>query len=126
MILKKRISYRSEHIKPKSEINYRLPILRGFVIGSSIIIHCPFCDKFHQHGWGPELTARDIYYPGAHCDVRNHPFIEGTGVLYGVSAFRKRDLKAIEARQALAKRLARFRAWKVKQDSDSAVKEESK
>jgi hypothetical protein len=123
MILKKRISY---HIKPKAEINYRLPILRGLVIGSTIIIHCPFCDKFHQHGWNPKHTARHIYYPGAHCDFRNHPLIEGTGVLYGVSPFRKRDLKAIRVRQARAEARAHLMAWKVKQNSDNARKEEFK
>jgi hypothetical protein len=99
MVVKKRIS---RLVKTKPEINYHLPILRGFVIGKSIIVHCPFCDKFHTHGWDPMHTARDIYYPGAHCDFKNHPFSEGLGVLYGVSPFRKADLKSLEKRREQA------------------------
>jgi hypothetical protein len=48
---------------PKIKSDPRLPILRGFGIGRSIVVHRPFCDKFHTHGWDRKLTARDIYYP---------------------------------------------------------------
>jgi hypothetical protein len=121
MIQRKRISYR---VEPKAEISHRLPILRGFVIGRSIVVHCPFCDKFNVHGWDPRLTERDIYYSGAHRDFKNHLFSEGPGVLYRVGPFRKRDLKAIKERQKEAGRRAKLRAWRVKQNSDDAKKEE--
>jgi len=87
---------------PKIKSDPRLPILRGFGIGRSIVVHRPFCDKFHTHGWDPMHTARDIYYLGAHCDFKNHPFSEGPGVLYGVSPFRKADLKSLEKRREQA------------------------
>ena len=111
-------------IKPEAEVNYQLPILRGFVIGKSIAVHCPFCDRFHVHGWDPKDTARDIYYPGAHCDFKNQAFAGGHGVLYGVSPFRKASLKTLMGRQEEAERRAYLKALKARQNSDNAKKEE--
>jgi len=122
MMSRKRIS---RVINPEPEIKYQLPILRGVVIGKSIVVHCPFCDRYHVHGWDPKDTAADIYYPGAHCDSKNQAFAGGHGVLYGVSRFQEPSLKALMKRQEEAEWRAYLKASKVSQNSDKAKKEES-
>jgi hypothetical protein len=122
MMSRKRIS---RVINPEPEIKYQLPILRGVVIGKSIVVHCPFCDRHHVHGWDPKDTARDIYYPGAHCDFKNQAFAGGRGVLYGVSPFPKASLKVLMERQEETEWRAYLKARKVRRNSDKAKKEES-
>jgi hypothetical protein len=87
---------------PEFKSDPRFPILPGFAIGRSIVVHSLFCDKLNAHGWDPKLTERDVYYPEANCDFKNHPFSEGLGVLYGVSPFPKADLKSLEKRREQA------------------------
>jgi hypothetical protein len=36
----------------------KLPILRGFRVGKTVIVRCPFCDGSHTHPWSPEDDAR--------------------------------------------------------------------
>lgn len=69
------------------------PILRGFVFTSRhgtklIAVHCPHCDRFHDHAApvnGPEHRQ-------AHCGGSSGPFHERG---YWIAPFRKTDLSDI-------------------------------
>jgi hypothetical protein len=69
-----------------------LPILRGFRVGELIFVHCPWCDRFHVHGWGREDNARVITARVAH-GGHQPPAPSG----YRISVFRQADLKRIAA-----------------------------
>jgi hypothetical protein len=88
-------------------------------------VHRPFCDKLNAYRWDPKLTERDVYYPGANCDFKNHPFSEGPGVLYGVSPFRKADLKSLEKRRKQAERYGAESKAMVKMRSRQRAKNRS-
>jgi hypothetical protein len=64
----------------------KTPILRGCVIGTSIFVHCPWCDCEHRHGWHPENVRPE--HRGAHCHIRPGPF---TTDGYYIAPFRKKD-----------------------------------
>jgi len=50
-----------------------MPVLRGFASqsGHMINVYCPYCDKFHYHGWRPDNPPWAIEHRGAHCCDRN-------------------------------------------------------
>jgi hypothetical protein len=63
-----------------------VPVLRGFVSynGNMINVFCPYCDKYHSHGWHPENPSWAIGLRIAHC---SSPFKErypGGGYHIGV------------------------------------------
>ena len=35
-------------------------ILRGFRVGASVYVHCPWCDRMHKHGWERNDSSRVI------------------------------------------------------------------
>jgi hypothetical protein len=69
------------------------PLLRGFLVGNLVYVHCPWCDKMHIHGWNPEDNARAVTPRYAHCHSQGAP---GS---YWISLFRKSSLKTIERDQ---------------------------
>jgi hypothetical protein len=77
------------------------PLLRGFLVGNMVYVHCPWCDKMHAHGWSREDNARVITPRYSHC---HSPGAPGN---YWISIFRKRSLKIVERdRQEAAERRA--------------------
>jgi hypothetical protein len=53
------------------------PLLVGRRRGECCIaVWCPFCRKYHEHGWDPEY-AHAAEHRGAHCRDKNSPFHEG-------------------------------------------------
>lgn len=62
----------------------RIPVLKGVIRDNQIFVWCPFCRKYHQHGWLGKPEHRV-----AHCDM-DSPLSE-TGYL--VVPFTKKELK---------------------------------
>jgi hypothetical protein len=62
-----------------------IPVLRGFLSYNGNLIHvnvfCPYCDKYHSHGWNPENPSWAIEHRCAHCFDK--PFNKG-GYYIGV------------------------------------------
>jgi hypothetical protein len=60
-----------------------IPVLRGFLSdnGKIINVFCPYCDKYHSHGWHPENPSWAIEHRINHCIDKNRPF---TGYHIGV------------------------------------------
>jgi hypothetical protein len=54
-----------------------VPVLRGFVSynGNMINVFCPYCDKYHSHGWHPENPSWAIEFRVNHCGGKNRPFL---------------------------------------------------
>lgn len=52
-----------------------MPVLRGFVSEDRKMINvwCPYCQKFHYHGWNPENPSWAVEDRGPHCFTDN-PF----------------------------------------------------
>jgi hypothetical protein len=46
-----------------------LPVLRGFVSEDRKMINvfCPYCDRYHYHGWQPDAPTWAISHRVAHC-----------------------------------------------------------
>jgi hypothetical protein len=65
-------------------------ILRGFRVGNRVVMHCPWCDRKHVHGWGPEDDHRVVEWRVAHHG--SNPSLPDS---YQISVFRPKDLKAI-------------------------------
>lgn len=66
------------------KLKQKFPVLKGIIRDSQIFVWCPFCRKYHQHGWLGEPGHRV-----AHCDM-DSPFSE-TG--YFVVPFSKKELE---------------------------------
>jgi hypothetical protein len=66
------------------------PLLRGFMVGNLVFVHCPWCDKMHVHGWDRADNARVVTPRYAHCHSAGAP---GS---YWISIFRKRTLETIK------------------------------
>jgi hypothetical protein len=71
------------------EKSFRL--LRGFSIGRSLIVWCPFCDSWHIHGWYPENGPETEELRFAHCN-------ESGITSYRISPFRQRHLALVDSR----------------------------
>jgi len=52
------------------------PILKGFVLGGQIHVWCPYCARYHFHGWPDEQSNRPESRV-AHCTGESSPFMEG-------------------------------------------------
>jgi len=65
-------------------VKQKFPVLKGIVKDGQIFVWCPFCRKYHQHGWLGEPGHRI-----AHCDI-DSPF-SGTG--YVVVPFSEKELE---------------------------------
>jgi hypothetical protein len=65
-------------------------ILRGFRVGNRVVMHCPWCDRMHVHGWGQEDDHRVVEWRVAH-HGSNPSFPDS----YQISVFRPKDLKGI-------------------------------
>ena len=63
------------------------PVLKGFLVGSQIIVWCPFCNQFHYHGSAAVPGLRT-----AHCESEDSAFRK-TG--YMVEYFTKKQLKEL-------------------------------
>jgi len=77
-------------------MNNFIPTLRGFVSrdGKIIRIWCPFCNRWHSHGWGADDAAhRNGTHRVAHCHDEKSPFSH-TG--YFVKQVTKADMKKLE------------------------------
>jgi hypothetical protein len=74
--------------------NKNLPVLRGFTFEGNgyigIKVFCPFCDKFHSHGWGEGETKPAGRSP--HCTTRGEHYPNG----YWIAPFKKMDQKDIK------------------------------
>jgi hypothetical protein len=59
---------RTQHLH-RGKRDPRIPILRGFVNAANrtITIFCPWCDRWHTHGWLPDTPAWAIEHRFAHC-----------------------------------------------------------
>jgi hypothetical protein len=75
----------------KREYEKQFPLLRGFCIGNSIAVPCPFCDRIHTHGWDPKDDSRTEGLRIAHCGSSGRPWVS-----YRISPFRQRDLERME------------------------------
>lgn len=55
------------------------PVLRGFTSGDRKMINvfCPFCDRYHYHGWTPETPSWAVEHRSPHCAPRNETFEKG-------------------------------------------------
>lgn len=62
-------------------------ILRGFRVGNRVVMHCPWCDRMHVHGWGPEDDHRVVEWRVAHHG--SNPSLPDS---YQISVFRPKDL----------------------------------
>jgi hypothetical protein len=73
-----------------SEINgnSKPPILRGFRVRGLVVVHCPWCDRMHVHGWGRKDSARVVEFRFPHCGTQ-----PGAPSEYRISVFRMSDLK---------------------------------
>ena len=40
----------------------KLPVLKGFIYDRQIYCWCPFCQKFHIHGWRKNTSLVKIQY----------------------------------------------------------------
>jgi len=60
------------------------PVLKGPVRGDQIIVFCPYCNKWHQHGWDGSKSHKT-----AHC--QDSPFCK-TG--YYVDSFTESEYHA--------------------------------
>lgn len=70
-----------------------IPTLKGFVCsdprGNQIAVWCPYCHKFHYHGW-PEGSDKDKHnHRTPHC-IGDNP-MKHTG--YYIATFTKAELK---------------------------------
>src|SRR5262245_34245591 len=79
------------------------PLLRGFLSWgdwskhptkpgweyryATLSVWCPYCCRFHQHGWDPKDNGRVVGHRVAHC-MTETPFDTGG---YYISPFRKGD-----------------------------------
>jgi hypothetical protein len=90
-LVKKQDSNNELHVLENSaEINdnLKLPILRGFRFNGLVVVHCPWCDRMHVHGWGRQDSARITEVRCAHCGTQS-----GAPSAYRISVFRMSDLK---------------------------------
>jgi len=71
--------------KHKRKAPKGIPVLRGFVSEDRKMINvwCPYCQKFHYHGWSPETPSWAVEDRAPHCFVRPNPFTEGRGYWIG-------------------------------------------
>jgi hypothetical protein len=53
-------------LKEEKQWISQLPILRGFSLGGSVYVHCPWCDRMHVHGWESNDSSRVITLRVAH------------------------------------------------------------
>jgi hypothetical protein len=90
LVKKQDDNYGTHIIENSEEINdnSKLPILRGFRFNGLVIVHCPWCDRMHAHGWGRQDSASVTEIRCAHC--ANQP---GAPSAYRISVFRMSDLK---------------------------------
>ena len=67
-----------------------LPVLRGFISldRCHIRVHCPCCDKMHEHTWEPDAPDWSISHRVAHC-LPGSPWRDGG---YYVGPFTKAQL----------------------------------
>lgn len=93
--MKKQLIDANEAGELSSKTLDKTPILRGFVVGNAIHVHCPFCDCFHVHGWEPGETKPTSRV--AHCHNQNSPY-DDSG--YYVAPFRRKDMVEIEKAKA--------------------------
>ena len=73
-----------------------IPTLKGFVSrdGKIIRIWCPYCLRWHSHGWGPDDAARRKgTHRVAHCHDVESAFYK-TG--YFLKQITKADMKELE------------------------------
>lgn len=65
--------------------------LKGFVTGKQIHVHCPYCNRFHHHGWSSGSNKRGELR-GSHCDDNtDSPYKAG----YLIAPFSAKELKEI-------------------------------
>jgi len=85
-------NYETHIIDHSEEINdnSKLPILRGFRFHGLVIVHCPWCDRMHVHGWGRQDSANVTEIRCAHGG--HQPPAPSA---YRISVFRNRDLKKV-------------------------------
>lgn len=99
------------------------PILRGFRVGRMVYVHCPWCDRFHQHGWESEDDGGVITARGAH--GKHGP---DAPAFYWISVFRERDLTWIESDREWARAreaCIKVREKRVKNSTRGRVRDES-
>src|SRR6516164_3257484 len=77
-------------LKEEKQWISQLPILRGFRVGGSVYVHCPWCDRMHVHGWERNDSSRVITLRVAH---GGHEPPAPTW--YRVSVLRKKELQRI-------------------------------
>jgi hypothetical protein len=87
-----------EQKRRDSNKHSELPILRGFRVPDQVVVHCPWCDRFHVHGWDRQDNARVVTSRGAHGDHQPPAPHQ-----YRISVFRQADLKRIAAAAAAEK-----------------------
>ncbi len=93
---------------PRSSTPYargKRPLLRGILVDlgrwvdchdrpgiqaryATIAVWCPFCSRWHYHGWDPADDGRHAFHRGAHCHDPKSPF-DATG--YYISTVRFTD-----------------------------------
>jgi hypothetical protein len=74
-------------------------VLRGFPIGKSIFVPCPWCDRMHLHGWDPADGARVKEWRVAH-----HACKPAFPQAYQISVFRTEDLERVNYGQLVGGR----------------------
>jgi len=72
---------------------YKRPILKCYPIGDGLVkAWCPFCNKWHIHGYPEKIKSGDIGHRVAHCINDESPF-DITG--YDLYLISKKDINEI-------------------------------
>ena len=81
----------------------KLPVVKGYRVGNSIKFWCPFCEKWHTHGWVEGVyTSRKKGHVLSHCIHEDSPFKKGG---YYLKLMTKGEM--MEIKQAMIEALAK-------------------
>ncbi len=72
-----------------------LPILKCFPINDGQVkAWCPFCNKWHIHGYTDDIKHNRASQMSAHCIEQNSPFLKSGG--YKLKKLTKAEIKEIK------------------------------